>query len=109
MPTRTTTQRRKTPAEAAPVAPPASQIDYPQEGEKIIPGHYAIRISADATDVEINVSGDWKKCRTSVGFFWYDWQPTPGRYELKFRYRSGKGRWKEGPATQCSVVGAGKN
>ena len=49
-------------------------IDYPQEGEKIFPGHYAIRISTTkGYTPEISWDGKpWIVCRPSAGFWWYD-------------------------------------
>lgn len=50
-------------------------IDYPQEGEMVYPGHYAVRIGAPGAEaVELSINeGPWLECRKSVGYFWHDW------------------------------------
>jgi hypothetical protein len=84
-----------------------ARIDFPKEGEKILSGHYAVRVSAKpGLDVEISTGGDvWWACRESVGFFWFDWWPTKaGRTTLSVRVKSGKGRWKKAADRACSVA-----
>ena len=87
-------------------------IDFPKEGEKILAGHYAVRISAKSgVDVEISAGNDeWWQCRESVGFYWFDWWPSnPGRVTLSARVKIGKGRWKKVAERSCTVVAGGTN
>ncbi len=82
-------------------------IDYPQEGELVVPGHYAIRISAKPEfDIEISTDGKvWFATRPSVGFHWFDWTPEkPGRVVLSLRAKSGKGRWKDVTERECIIL-----
>ena len=81
-------------------------IDFPKEGEEILAGHYAVRISAKTgLDVEIGAGGnEWWPCRESVGFFWFDWWPSKvGRTTLALRVKSGKGKWKKVSERTCKV------
>lgn len=83
-------------------------VDFPKEGEMVLPGHYAVRISAKpGYDVEINTGGaEWTPVRESVGYYWYDWWPAkPGRTVLSVRVKVGKGRWKKASERICTVVG----
>ncbi len=82
-------------------------VDYPQEGEKIISGHYAVRISAPAGAVEISVNGsDWQPCRSDSGYFWFDWWPTEaGKYKLTARMNAGDGSSQKSKVRSCTVVG----
>jgi hypothetical protein len=97
MPTKSPAKTKK--AVPTAVVKPASTeatIDFPQEGEQVFPGHYAIRITAKpGVEVEINVGGqDWFGCRESIGHYWYDWWVTrPGKVDLSLRVKSG-GKWK---------------
>lgn len=87
-------------------------IDFPQEGEYVTTGHYAVRISASTGfDVEFNDGGsDWWPCRESVGYFWFDWWPThAGKTILSVRFKSGNGRWKTSPGRTCNVTVNGSN
>ena len=82
--------------------PLAVLVDFPLEGEKVSPGHYAIRLSAHGADeVELSIDGrEWLACREAIGHHWYDWEPEPaGRRLIEARARRGaKGRWvKSGP------------
>ena len=89
-----------------------ARIDFPKEGDKILAGHYAVRISAKSgADVEISAGGDeWWPCRESVGFYWFDWWPSkPGRANLSVRVKVGKGRWKKVTERSCSVIAGGTN
>jgi hypothetical protein len=86
-------------------------IDFPVDGEQIIPGHYAVRISAGPLSlVEINVGGkEWYPCRESLSYYWFDWNPVkPGRVKLTARYARGL---EEGATSErtCTVVGGGTN
>ena len=82
-------------------------IDFPREGDTVLPGHYAVRISAKSgSDVEISTGGDWQACREAVGYFWFDWWPTkPGRTTLSLRTKMGKGKWKKVGDRTCTVIG----
>jgi hypothetical protein len=87
-------------------------IDFPKEAEKVLPGHYAVRITArPGYDVEINTGGtEWWPCRESVGHFWFDWWPSkPGRTTLSLRVKVGKGRWKKVSERSCTVSEGGLN
>jgi hypothetical protein len=64
-------------AAPAPVARAAATLtlDHPRRGERILSAEYTFRVeSASAVPVEISIDGDsWKSCRSSVGYWWYDW------------------------------------
>lgn len=98
------------PAPAVKKPQPAAEeatVDFPQEGELVLPGHYAVRISAQpGFDVEISSDGkEWHPTRFSVGFHWYDWNISrPGRAVLSLRVKSGKGRWKKIGERECVVI-----
>lgn len=88
-------------------AAPPLLIDFPREGEQVRPGHYTVRIAADgAKRVELSISGgEWQACRSSVGYFWYDWRPqAPGRQELVARARSGRGRARKSDVRSCRII-----
>lgn len=69
-------------------------IDYPQAGEKVLAGHYAIRISGCTAECEVAIDdGEWQPCRSADGFNWYDWTPiAAGRYRISARVRGGN-KW----------------
>lgn len=93
-------------------AAPPLLIDFPREGEQVRPGHYAVRIAAGgARRVEVAINGgEWQACRSSVGYFWYDWRPEePGRQELVARARSGKGRARKAEVRSCRIVAPSSN
>ncbi|MCG3205593.1 MAG: hypothetical protein KCHDKBKB_02315 [Elusimicrobia bacterium] len=82
-------------------------IDYPREEELIIPGHYAIRLSATPnSQVEISInSGEWQGCRTALGYYWFDWEPkTAGEITLVARQKTGPGRPQQSAVRFCRVV-----
>src|SRR5687768_9199734 len=86
----------------------AVTIDFPQEGEKVMPGHYAVRLTADGPGpVEISVNdGAWSPCRSEVGHFWFDWWPSePGRHKLTARVNGENGRGQKSKTRTCTVVG----
>jgi len=90
--------------EASSVAP---SIDFPQEGETVKEGLYAIRISApDNVEVEVCIdNGDWQPCRFSAGYWWFDWNPVnTGRCKVAARSRAGNDPWKESSARSCLVT-----
>lgn len=84
-------------------------IDFPQEGDVVRPGHYAVRVgAAGAGQAQVRVaSGEWFDCREAAGYFWYDWTPAPqdGPIRLAARARIGKGRWAAAIERACVVVG----
>lgn len=60
-------------------------IDYPRPNEKVHTGHYAIRVTAKEGAPRVMVSidgGEFAPCRSDAGFWWFDWQATPGRHSL---------------------------
>ena len=75
--------------EEKPAAGAKISIDYPQQGETIHRGHYAIRISGGNGESQISIDkGDWQNCRLDAGYSWYDWFPeTAGSHLLSVRTR----------------------
>jgi hypothetical protein len=68
-------------------------IDNPVENEDVLPGHYAIRISApNAQTVSVSINdSEWEECRNSVGYFWHDWYPSKiGTHQIKARSDNAK-------------------
>ncbi len=86
-------------------------IDYPREGDTVLAGHYAIRLSGmpDCT-VQLSINGkDWQACRFAAGYFWYDWWPAkPGKTTMEARTQKGKGQPKSAPTRSCTVVASGR-
>lgn len=81
-------------------------IDHPQNGEKIHPHHYAIRVSSSGGDgVELSIkNGDWKSCRYSAGYYWFDWcSIEPKKYQIVARMRLPSGKYKKSNIIQCEV------
>ena len=116
MPTKALNRARRAPATDKKVAakkieePVEAAIDFPQEGELVTPGHYAVRVSAKpGYDVEISTDGkEWFGTRPSVGFHWFDWMPSKtGRTVISVRIKSGKGRWKKVCERECVILGDG--
>lgn len=115
MPIMSDTGKKKAPKAAtkkaaAPCCTPAqateASIDYPKEGESVLPGHYAVRISAKtAGSVEVSINnGPWHTCRTADGYHWYDWTPsTPGRATISARCKSSNGCAKTPTTRTCQV------
>ncbi len=70
-------------------------VDYPQDGEAVRPGHYAVRVTATgAGQAQLRIDGAaWSDCREAVGHFWLDWSPVEGARTLQARARAAKGRW----------------
>lgn len=84
----------------------ALSIDHPLEGERILPGHYAVRVTCENGDiVEVQVGeGQWQPCRSAVGKYWFDWYPSAaGEQVLAVRARTGKGKWRYCPVRTCRV------
>jgi len=87
-------------------------IDYPCEGDRVLAGHYAVRISAqDCDTVEISVNeGDWALCRCDVGYHWFDWTPTQcGRHVIRARGSKSGRRTKRSECRTCWVVVPSQN
>lgn len=104
-------EKKLEPEKTRPGAEPAVEatIDFPKEGDKILTGHYAVRISSKSgLDVEVSAGSDeWWQCREAVGFYWFDWWPAkPGRATLQVRVKMGKGRWKKVAERACNIVSA---
>ena len=80
-------------------------IDYPQVGEKVACGHYAIRISGCEGECQITIdgTGDWQNCRCDGGFQWFDWNPTEtGAHRISVRTHVAN-KWVKADRT-CRVV-----
>jgi len=86
--------------EEKPVEKPVTKtkigIDYPQEGERVHLGHYAIRISGCAGECQISFDGgDWQGTRCDAGYCWYDWFPEQsGSHRITVRTRA-EGKWSK--------------
>ncbi len=78
-------------------------IDYPQLGETVCRGHYAVRISGGDGSSQVSIdSGAWQECRADAGYHWYDWFPeTPGSHLISVRSRVNS-KWGKAERT-CSV------
>lgn len=75
-------------------AKPAVSVDFPQAGEGVLPGHYAIRITApEAARVEISIDNSpWQPCREDSGHWWYDWTGfEPGNHQARVQALGGNG------------------
>ena len=79
-------------------------IDYPQAGEKVFCGHYAIRISGHEGECQVAIDdGDWRSCRWADGYSWFDWIPAKkGRHHISARTRVGN-KWVKADRA-CNVV-----
>jgi hypothetical protein len=77
-----------------PVTRSKVSIDYPQEGERVHCGHYAIRITAGDGECQASINdGEWQSCRTDAGYSWFDWFPEkPGSQHITVRARV-NGKW----------------
>lgn len=78
-------------------------IDYPQAGEKVNCGHYAVRLSAGGSECQISIDDSpWQTCRCGDAFSWYDWFPGQiGYHRISVRTRVGS-RWVKADRT-CKV------
>ena len=93
-------------AEKSPAVPAAADnklnIDYPQAGEKIQRGHYAIRISGSDGECHVSIDGGgWQSCRSDAGYSWYDWDAQPGSHHISARTRV-LAKWVKAETT-CDV------
>ena len=87
-------------------------IDFPAEGEDVMPGHYAVRLTSTAAgDVDLKIGeSDWLPCRPALGYFWFDWYPfKAGEHRLTARLRPAKGRAKALVTRTCTVSGSSAN
>lgn len=96
--------RKKSPAAKSKLAAPV--IDFPAAGEKISPGHYAIRISSPAGHVDVSIdAGPWHRCRHSVGYHWFDWVcHARGTYQIVARIVSADGGEVKSKPRSCRVA-----
>lgn len=70
---------------AVPVAAAKPTIDYPTESETLPREGYTIRVAAPgARMVRVAINqGEWRDCRPSVGYWWYDWSGyADGEHEI---------------------------
>jgi hypothetical protein len=83
----------------------ALAIDYPSEGDRVIQGHYAVRISAASGPVDVSINGgEWQSCREANGYFWFDWWPeTTGKQKITARQS------KKTAARACTVIAPNSN
>ncbi len=86
-------------------------LDYPVNAEKITAPGYTLRAGTvgDAERVEISIDqGDWRSCRHSVGYWWYDWGGyAEGRHRAEVRACLKNGRTlTDGPVGFRVVFGA---
>lgn len=96
-------------AAAAPKAAkaPSVLLEYPQAGEAVRPGHYAVRIAAKPeVSVELSVDGGpWQACREAVGYYWFDWTPSQaGEHTLVARAKNGGPRYATSEERTVLVV-----
>jgi len=90
------------PEQQAPVV-----VQYPQEGEKVYKGHYAVRVDVqNAQSVQLSINnGLWQDCREASGHYWYDWFPSEaGAFRLAARGLDEDGRIIKSPIRTCRVV-----
>ena len=82
----------------------APDIDYPEAGEKVARGHYAIRVSGCQGECQVAIDdGEWQTGRCADGFCWHDWSPEqPGTHRISARIRAGN-KWVKSQRT-CRVV-----
>lgn len=86
---------------------PAVILDFPVQEEKIVPGHYAIRVAANPEmKVEVSIDGgEWSECRPAVGYYWYDWTPSAaGEHRIVARAKNGGPRFAKTEERVCLVV-----
>jgi len=73
------------------------RVDYPLDAEIVVSAHYTYRVSAapDAATVEVSVNGgDWRPCRESLGFWWFDWHGyKPGSHVVTARAEKKTGKF----------------
>ncbi|MEK6544101.1 MAG: hypothetical protein AABZ44_06685 [Elusimicrobiota bacterium] len=83
-------------------------VDYPQQGDVVARGHYAVRVtSSGAKEAQVSINdGPWQACREAVGYHWFDWQPTlVGRVTIVARARANaKTEWTTCSPRACIVM-----
>lgn len=60
-------------------------IEYPKRNESIASPEYTFRIRAKAEkSIEVSIDGGpWRSCRSSVGYWWFDWRRgKPGKHKV---------------------------
>ena len=79
-------------------------VEYPQEGEIITSSSYTFRIDGNAARVEIAIDGgDWRSCRRSDDFWWFDWSDyDSGRHQAMVRVAPPAGQ--ESAARTCRFL-----
>lgn len=95
------------PAEKAPKITTSVIIDYPLEREIISAPVYTFRLSALTPEsVEISFDGqEWRPCRESVGFWWYDWAGYQGgTYTVQARMVGKDGRITSSKLRQFTAI-----
>ena len=84
--------------------PPYLWIDFPQQGEILLGPAYVIRMGiGGAATVEISIDkGSWRPCRSTSGYWWYDWSSiSRGKHTLVVRMQTPDGRWFRTPVRTC--------
>ena len=84
----------------------AIAIDFPKDGEKLHPAHYAIRVTANGGEaVEVSIdNSEWKLCRHAAGHYWRDWTSIcAGRHKILARLKLANGKYKKGNTVYCAV------
>ncbi|HAH05574.1 MAG TPA: hypothetical protein DCM05_03460 [Elusimicrobia bacterium] len=92
---------------AVKTAPYSIEVQYPQEGEKVYKGHYAIRVDVlNVANVHISINnGDWQSCRETSGHYWFDWYPSEaGSFRLVARATGPDGRETKSTIRTCKVI-----
>ncbi|MFI5361931.1 MAG: hypothetical protein ACHQ49_08185 [Elusimicrobiota bacterium] len=87
-----------------PAKAPMLSVDHPKKRERIFHPEYTFRVETPSPEpVEVSIDGeDWKACRPSVGYWWYDWSDYgTGLHQAVFRLRP-RGREKT-PTATCLV------
>lgn len=82
-------------------------IDYPLEREIISNSVYTFRLSAlKPQSVEVSLDGkEWRPCRESVGFWWYDWAGYQGgTYTLLARMTDRNGKAVKSKPRQFTAI-----
>ncbi len=82
-------------------------IDHPIEGEIIRSHTYTFRIGATPTDrVEVSIDGkEWRPCRPSVGYWWFDWSGyNAGPHRIKARIPGAGNRFVASKPRQVTVL-----
>jgi hypothetical protein len=83
------------------------QVHYPQEGDTVYRGHYAIRVDAqNMKDVLVSINGgNWQNCREASGHHWCDWFPSqPGSCRIAAKATGSDGREVKSAVCTCKVI-----